>query len=95
MDFENNKTKDMENRQYSGELLNDVHYGVKNGLKNGLQIMADAEIFDYAYFFRHSSGFMISFANNRDKAIINQRGFYVGPGTNNLVSMVGERLKAK
>ena len=80
LDFENPHTKDLKNRQYEAKYLNNITYGVKNGLKNGLEIMADSEIFDYAYFFRHSSGFMMSIANNRDKAIINQRGFYVAPG---------------
>ena len=90
LDFENPHTKDATDRQYKGEYLNNVTYGVRNGLKNGLDIMADAEIFDYAYFFRHSSGFMVSLADNRDKAIINQKGFYIAPGTTNLVSMTAE-----
>ena len=73
-------SKNLKDRQYNGSLLQSVVYGVRNGLKNGLEITADAEIFDYAYFFRHSSGFMVSLADNRDKAIINQKGFYVAPG---------------
>ena len=90
LDFENPLTKNAEDRQYNGTFLEDVKYGVRNGLKNGLEIMADTEIFDYAYFFRHSSGFMVSLADNRDKAIINQKGFYIAPGTTNLVSMTAE-----
>ena len=90
LDFENPLTRDAVDRQYNGTFLENVTYGVRNGLKNGLEIMADTEIFDYAYFFRHSSGFMVSLADNRDKAIINQKGFYIAPGTTNLVSMTAE-----
>ena len=94
LDFENELTKDMTDRQYSGKLLSIPHNGVRNGVKNGLEIFADAEVFDYAYFFRDSSGFMIGMAKNNDKAIINQRGFYVRPGTTNSISMTANIMKA-
>ena len=42
-----------------------VEFGAKNGITNGLTILADVEIFDYAYFHRASSGFMIALADNR------------------------------
>ena len=90
LDFENPITKDALDRQYSASLLEKVIYGVRNGHENGLEIMADTEIFDYAHFSRSSSGFMVSLADPRDKPIINQKGFYVAPGTENLVSMTAE-----
>ena len=46
---------------------------VQNGIKNGFKIVADTEIFDYAYFPRGSSGFMIALADHRDKVVIDQR----------------------
>ena len=90
LDFENPITKDAVDRQYSAIFLGNVTYGVRNGRENGLEIIADTEYFDYAYFFRSSSGFMVSLADPRDKPIINQKGFYVAPGTENLVSMTAE-----
>ena len=94
LDFENPFTRDLTNRQYNGTFLNNITYGVRNGINNGLEIFADAETFDYAYFFRDSSGFMVGMANNKDKAIINQRGFYMRPGTINLISMTAEVTSA-
>ena len=46
---------------------------LQNGIANGFKIVADTEIFDYAYFPHGSSGFMIAMANYRDKVVINQR----------------------
>ena len=37
--------------------------GVKNGVKNGLQLLIDAESFDNAYHHRGSKGFMIALAD--------------------------------
>ncbi len=92
LDFEYGPTKDSQDRQYNGSIINLMHYGVRNGIKEGLQLMLDAEVFDYAYFFRYSSGFMVALADNRDKAIIKQKGFYVRPGTVNLVSIGAEAM---
>ena len=65
--------------------------GVRNGIKNGLEVVLDAETFDYGYFYRQSSGFMVAFADNRDKAIVNQKGFFVQPGTVNLIPLIPEK----
>ena len=92
LDFDNNATKDATDRQYNGTLLHNIKYGVRNGIKNGVELILDAEVFDYGYFLRHSSGFMVALSDNLDKAIINQRGFYVRPGTVNLVSLKGEGI---
>ena len=90
LDFVNETTKDRKDRQYEGHIMGHIHYGVRNGKNNGLEIMADAEVFDYAYIHHQSSGFMIALADNRDKAAINQKGFYVSPGKETLVSIKGE-----
>ena len=95
LDFENPRTKNLKNRQYDPEFLGDVKFGVRNGIKNGMEVVLDAEIFDYAYFYRQSSGFMVAFADNRDKAIVNQKGFFVQPGTVNLVPLVAERTETE
>ncbi len=92
LDFEDDDTKNLINRQYTGQQLHDINYGIRNGIDNGLSILADAESFDYAYFYRMAKGFMIAMADNRDKAVINQKGFYVSPGTETLVSITAERL---
>ena len=93
LDFENPKTKDLKNRQYAGPFLGEFKRGVRNGIKNGLEVVLDAEIFDYGYFYRQSSGFMVAFADSRDKAIVNQKGFFVQPGTVNLVPLIAERTE--
>ena len=95
LDFNNSIDNELKDRQYNGSVLSNVTYGVRNGLKNGLEIFADVEIFDYAYFVHGATGFVISFAHNSDKAIINQKGFYVGPGAENLISMTAKMITAR
>ena len=43
------------------------------------------ESFDYAYFPRGSRGFKVALSDARDKAVINQEGYYVAPGLKRLV----------
>ena len=50
-------------------------------VKRGLKLIMDVESFDYAYFPRGSRGFKVALSDGRDKAVINQEGFYVAPGS--------------
>ena len=54
--------------------------GVKNGVNNGVRFLIDAEAFDYAYHHRASKGFMIALADQRDRAVVYQNGFYIATG---------------
>ena len=53
----------------------------QNGENKGLKVILDTEAYDYAYFPRASKGFKISLADARDKAVVNQDGYYISPGT--------------
>lgn len=55
-------------------------------MKRGLKLIMDVESFDYAYFPRGSRGFKVALSDGRDKAVINQEGFYVAPGTKQLIN---------
>lgn len=65
--------------------------GVRNGIPNGLKVLLDVEAWNYAYFHRGAKGFMVALADQRDKAIVNQNGFYIAPGTENLVSITSTK----
>ena len=48
--------------------------------------------FDYAYFSRGAKGAKLVLSDHRDKAVVNQDGFYVAPGTEKLIAVVPEVL---
>ena len=52
----------------------------RNGIKNGLKLILDVENYDYAYFPRGAKGFRAVVGDSRDKAVINQNGFYIAAG---------------
>ena len=81
LDFVNNKTKDLPPSSYTGMDYHNIPKGARNGIKNGLKLMIDVESYDYAYFPRGAKGFRVVLADSRDKAVINQDGFYVAAGT--------------
>ena len=62
-------------------------------VKRGLKLIMDVESFDYAYFPRGSRGFKVALSDGRDKAVINQEGFYVAPGTQQLINPPRKRLQ--
>ena len=80
LDFVYNKTKDKPPSTYSGMDYHHIPKGARNGIKNGLELMLDVESYDYAYFPRGAKGFRVVLADSRDKAVINQDGFYVASG---------------
>jgi hypothetical protein len=49
-------------------------------VKRGVKLILDVESFDYAYFPRGARGFKVAMSDGRDKAVINQEGYYVAPG---------------
>ena len=54
--------------------------GARNGEKNGLSILLDAEKFNYAYFQAGGAGFKISIQDHRDKPIIEHMGLFIHSG---------------
>ena len=48
--------------------------------------------FDYAYFSRGAKGAKLVLSDHRDKAVVNQDGFYVAPGAEKLIAVVPEVL---
>ena len=84
LDFELNKTREAgaEGFIYTGEEYHSIPKGItRNGIKNGLKIILDVENYDYAYFPRGAKGFRAVVGDSRDKAVINQNGFYISAGT--------------
>ena len=65
---------------YTGEMYHSIPKGTRNGIKNGLKIILDVENYDYAYFPRGAKGFRAVVGDSRDKAVINQNGFYIAAG---------------
>ena len=54
--------------------------------------MLDIEVWNYAYFQRGGKGVMMALPDQRDKGIVYQNGFYLAPGTENLVSLKSNRM---
>ena len=54
--------------------------GSTNGLRGGIKVILDAEVFDSAYSGRGSSGFRIALTDPRDKPIMNQNSIFIAPG---------------
>ena len=83
LDFQNPKTKDISPENYTGADYHSIPKGVtRNGIQNGMKIILDVENYDYAYFPRGAKGFRAVVGDSRDKAVINQNGFYVAVGNN-------------
>ena len=69
---------------YTGSDFHSVPKGFnRNGIQNGLKIILDVENYDYAYFPRGAKGFRAVVGDSRDKAVINQNGFYIAAGNKN------------
>ena len=51
-----------------------------NGINNGLQLLLDAETFDYALPLEGTSGFIFAPLHHLDIAILKQTGTVAGPG---------------
>ena len=54
--------------------------GARNGLNNGLQLLLDAEAFDYASPFQSKEGFVFTILHHLDIAILKQTGSVAMPG---------------
>jgi hypothetical protein len=80
LDFVNNATIDVPPEDYTGNDFHSIPYGAKFSVKRGLKLIMDVESFDYAYFPRGSKGFKVALSDARDKAVINQEGYYVSTG---------------
>lgn len=80
LNFINPKTNKLSPSEYKGEDWLDVPKGSQNGLKGGLKIMLDIEMFDYSFTGKQNSGFRIAFADPRDKALIKEDGYLISPG---------------
>ena len=79
-----NTTEDRKVGSYTGAEYHAIPKGItRNGIKNGLKVILDVENYDYAYFPRGAKGFRAVVGDSRDKAVINQNGFYIAAGTNN------------
>ena len=65
---------------FSGNDYLSVPKGSTNGLRGGLKVILDAEVFDSAYSARGSSGFRIALTDPRDKPIMNQNSIFIAPG---------------
>ena len=80
LDFVNNATIEMDPSEYTGDDFHSIPYGARFSVKRGVKIILDVESFDYAYFERGARGFKVALSDARDKAVINQEGYYVAPG---------------
>ena len=88
LDFQNPKTKDVHPSNYTGEDFISIPKGAtRNGIKNGLKVILDVENYDYAYFERGAKGFRAVVGDARDKAVINQNGFYIAAGMENQIEI--------
>ena len=87
LDFENEATKNKSAREYSNEEFWSIEAGAKNGIKNGLELLLDAESHEYSYFPRSSKGLMVAISGPYVRPVVRQQGFYVAPGQETLVSV--------
>ena len=80
LDFQSNNTPNFGD----GDYWHNIPKGfARNGIQNGLKVILDVENYDYAYFPRGAKGFRAVVGDSRDKAVINQKGFYIAAGTLN------------
>ena len=86
LDFVNNLTIDVDPAEYTGEDFHSIPYGARFSVKRGIKLILDVESFDYAYFPRGARGFKVALSDGRDKAVVNQEGYYVMPGLSNYFS---------
>ena len=70
------------------ELLFGLEAMAKNGAKNGLNIVLNAEEFNYAGLFSNSEGFKIALHNHLDKPIIQFSSDLLHPGTETQVKHI-------
>ena len=72
LDFENPHTRSKPATEYIGEDFHSIQRGVKNGLQNGLKLMVDIEVWDYAYFNNEAQGLKLALRDSREKVVVNQ-----------------------
>ena len=84
--------QDLNPSEYTANHFHSIPNGAKNGEKFGLKLILDAETFDYAYYLRPNKGLKLSLSDARDKAVVNQDGYYLKPGW--LVSTLGTENEA-
>ena len=86
LDFENPETKDVHPSNYTGtDFINTPRGVTRNGIENGLKVILDVEDYEYAYSSFDGNGFLAEVGDARDKAYINQNGFYIAPGKKVLI----------
>ena len=71
--------------------LEEVYHGLKadalNGDTNGLDVLLDAEQFNYAYYTTYSAGFKISLHNHLDKPMIQFSSQLINTGTETQINL--------
>ena len=87
LDFENEATKHKSAREYSNEDFWSIEAGAKSGIKNGLELLLDAESHEYSSLYRRSRGFMVAISGPYVRPVLMQEGFNVAPGQETLVSV--------
>lgn len=65
---------------YKADFFHHIPPGTRNGENRGLKVVLDVESYDYAYFPRSAKGFKIAVVDARDKAVMQQDGYYIKPG---------------
>ncbi len=70
----------MDPSKYKAEFFHQIPSGSRNGENKGLKVVLDVESYDYAYFPRSAKGFKVAVVDARDKAVIQQDGYYIKPG---------------
>ena len=71
-----------------GELFLGLNATARNGEKNGLDIVLNAEQFNYAGLFQNSAGFKIALHNHLDRPIIQFSSDLLHPGTETQVKHI-------
>ena len=78
LNFVNDETRNIDVNKLNGTYGLDPPKGARGGPGGNLKFLLDAEIFDSAY--SSFDGFIIAFADQRDKPVIAQDGFLVSTG---------------
>ena len=70
-----------------GELYHGLKADALNGETNGVDIVLDAEQFNYAYYYSNSAGFKISMHNHLDKPMIQFSSQLINPGRETQINL--------
>ena len=80
--FENPKTINLTQDEFTSEHWHMQPKGALNGQLGGIKLLLDVESFDFSYSGKESYGFRVVFSDVRDNPMVRQDAYLISPGWN-------------